>query len=64
MTDLSNFKIEIFQGINDVPTAPTATTGQNISYNNQKHNDLVNELETLIDDLTIRIEDLTGRQPR
>lgn len=58
MTDFSNFKIDIFQGINDAPVEPTATTGQNISYNNQKHNDLVNELEGIIDDLTLRIEDL------
>lgn len=58
MTDLSNLKIPIFTDINDIPTPPTASSGQNISYSNARHNALVNELQAVIDDLTARIEDL------
>lgn len=55
MTDLTPYKIAIFEGINDLPTAPTVSSGQNISYNNAKHNDLVDALQATIDDLTARI---------
>lgn len=56
MTDLTPHKIDIFFGINDEVIPPTENSGQNISYNNAKHNDLINELQTTIDDLTSRIE--------
>ena len=55
MTDLTPYKIAIFEGINDLPTAPTANSGQNISYNNAKHNDLIDVLQGTIDDLISRV---------
>lgn len=58
MTDLTPYEIEIFQGINDSPTAPTPTSGQNISYNNSKHNALIAQLQIILDDLVSRIENL------
>lgn len=58
MADLSNLKIPIFTDINDIPTPPTTSTGQNISYSNARHNDLIDELQIVIDDLTARIENL------
>lgn len=61
MVDLSQYKIEIFSGINDLPIAPTASSGQNISYNNFLHNQLITQLQSTIDTLTSRIIQLENQ---
>lgn len=61
MTDFTPHKIEIFTGINDEPTAPTANSGQNISYNNDKHNDLLDELQTAFDSLESRLSQIENQ---
>jgi hypothetical protein len=44
MTDYSLYKVPIFQGINDVPIAPTATKGGNISHFYSLYNQLIDDL--------------------
>ena len=58
MTDLSNLKIPIHQGINDQVIEPTESEKQNISYINQQFNALVDALQVIIPDLTNRLGQL------
>ncbi len=44
MEGFEDLKISIFQGINDIPIAPTATTGSNISHMHKQFNDLINSV--------------------
>ena len=61
MVDFSSYKVPIFPNINDVPTAPTATEGQNISYMNERLNTFITALETTISEIQDDLSDLFDR---
>ncbi len=46
MTDFEQHKITTFPGINDIPIAPTATAGSNISHMHQQFNNLIDSVVT------------------
>ncbi len=56
MADFQDKKIPIFTDVNDVPVAPTADRGGNISHFYDKYNQLVDDLEEHITD----VEELAG----
>ena len=51
MADFQAKKIPIFSDVNDVPIAPTANSGGNISHFYDLYNQLVDDLEENINDL-------------
>ena len=57
MTDLSQFKIPL-EAKNSNPVTPSSNNGGNISYRDKKGNDLIDSLQTVITDLTTRVENL------
>ncbi len=55
MEEFEQHKIQIFPGINDIPTAPSETEGSNISHMHEKFNNLIDSVITGNQDLDNRI---------
>ncbi len=58
MADFQDNKITIHPGINDIPIAPTETTGSNISHVHDKHNKLVDKIEATVSGLQQQLDDI------
>ncbi len=48
MADFQDKKIPIFTGVNDIPVAPTADSGGNISHLYDKYNQLIDDIEATV----------------
>lgn len=59
-TDLTPHKIAIISGINDSPIAPTVNKGGNGSHLISKFNNLINDLQTALDDIKTNGATLTN----
>lgn len=63
MIDFTSNKIEIYQGINDIPIAPTNNKGGNISHLYVKFNQLINLIIQLQNELSQDITELANAIP-